>query len=141
MLYLKGVLDPLTHVFANLKIQNLTLFLNNQVIEDVQSSPVLMDDEFCWLDSLEKVDFQPIALFAPRTKGVKVPISTLVLGTNGAMGLKSENTNKDSLLVFSPVFLFLYLENCAEIQSNNGKFPSNYKTSPIDVETQISLRR
>ena len=23
----------------------------------------------------------------------------------------------------------------------NGKFPSNYKASPIDFETQISLRR
>ena len=26
-------------------------------------------------------------------------------------------------------------------QSKNGKFPSNYKASPIDFETQISLRR
>ena len=26
-------------------------------------------------------------------------------------------------------------------QSENGKFPSNYKASPIDFETQISLRR
>ena len=26
-------------------------------------------------------------------------------------------------------------------QSTNGKFPSNYKASPIDFETQISLRR
>ena len=26
-------------------------------------------------------------------------------------------------------------------QSNNGKFTSNYKASPIDFETQISLRR
>ena len=35
----------------------------------------------------------------------------------------------------------LYLENCPQIQSKNGKFASNYKTSPIDFETQISLRR
>ena len=33
----------------------------------------------------------------------------------------------------------LYLENCPQIQSN-GKFTSNYKASPIDFETQISLR-
>ena len=26
-------------------------------------------------------------------------------------------------------------------QSKNGKFISNYKVSPIDIETQISLRR
>ena len=26
-------------------------------------------------------------------------------------------------------------------QSKNGKFPSNYKASPIDFETQMSLRR
>ena len=26
-------------------------------------------------------------------------------------------------------------------QCKNGKFPSNYKASPIDFETQISLRR
>ena len=26
-------------------------------------------------------------------------------------------------------------------QSKNGKFPSNYKASPIDFETQISLCR
>ena len=26
-------------------------------------------------------------------------------------------------------------------QSENGKFPSNYKANPIDFETQISLRR
>ena len=26
-------------------------------------------------------------------------------------------------------------------QRNNGKFPSNYKASPIDFETQISLQR
>ena len=26
-------------------------------------------------------------------------------------------------------------------QSKNGKFTSNYKASPIDFETQISLRR
>ena len=26
-------------------------------------------------------------------------------------------------------------------QSKKGKFPSNYKASPIDFETQISLRR
>ena len=26
-------------------------------------------------------------------------------------------------------------------QSKNGKFPSNYKGSPIDFETQISLLR
>ena len=26
-------------------------------------------------------------------------------------------------------------------QSENGKFTSNYKASPIDFETQISLRR
>ena len=26
-------------------------------------------------------------------------------------------------------------------QSKNGKFTSNYKVSPIDFETQISLRR
>ena len=26
-------------------------------------------------------------------------------------------------------------------QRKNGKFPSNYKASPIDFETQISLRR
>ena len=35
----------------------------------------------------------------------------------------------------------LYLEICPQIQSKNGKFTSNYKTSPIDFETQISLRR
>ena len=28
-----------------------------------------------------------------------------------------------------------------EKQSKNGKFTSNYKVSPIDFETQISLRR
>ena len=31
--------------------------------------------------------------------------------------------------------------NCPRIQSKNGKFPSKYKVSPIDFETQISLRR
>ena len=44
----------------------------------------------------------------------------------------------------------LKLENCPQIpkktkqkqkQSKNGKFTSNYKASPIDFETQISLRR
>ena len=38
----------------------------------------------------------------------------------------------------------LYLEialKCKVKQSKNGKFPSNYKASPIDFETQISLRR
>ena len=38
----------------------------------------------------------------------------------------------------------LYSENCPQIQSKtkkNGKFPSRYKASPIDFETQISLRR
>ena len=36
------------------------------------------------------------------------------------------------------------MENCPQIQSKtskNGKFTSNYKASPIDVETQISFRR
>ena len=36
-----------------------------------------------------------------------------------------------------------YLENCPQIQSKtkqNGKFTSNYKASPIDYETQFSLR-
>ena len=28
-----------------------------------------------------------------------------------------------------------------EKQSKKGKFPSNYKASPIDFETQISLHR
>ena len=28
-----------------------------------------------------------------------------------------------------------------EKQSKNGKFTSNYKVSPIDFDTQISLRR
>ena len=38
----------------------------------------------------------------------------------------------------------LYLEISLKYkvkQSINGKFPSNYKVSPIDFETQISLRR
>ena len=38
----------------------------------------------------------------------------------------------------------LVLGNCPQYkvkQSKNGKFPSNYKASPIDFETQISLRR
>ena len=38
----------------------------------------------------------------------------------------------------------LYLEIAIKYkvkQSKNGKFPSNYKASPIDFETQISLRR
>ena len=37
------------------------------------------------------------------------------------------------------------MENCPQIykvkQSKNGKVTSNYKASPIDLETQISLRR
>ena len=36
----------------------------------------------------------------------------------------------------------LYLEIALKYkvkQSKNGKFPSNYKASPIDFETQISL--
>ena len=38
----------------------------------------------------------------------------------------------------------MYSENCPQIQSKtnqNGKFPSNYKASSIDLEAQISLRR
>ena len=38
----------------------------------------------------------------------------------------------------------LYLEIALKYkvkQSKNGKFPSNYEASPIDFETQISLRR
>ena len=38
----------------------------------------------------------------------------------------------------------LYLEIALKYkvkQSKNSKFPSNYKASPIDFETQISLRR
>ena len=38
----------------------------------------------------------------------------------------------------------LYLEialQCKVKQSKNDKFPSNYKGSPIDFETQISFRR
>ena len=38
----------------------------------------------------------------------------------------------------------LYLEIALKYkvkQSKNSKFPSNYKVSPIDFETQISLRR
>ena len=38
----------------------------------------------------------------------------------------------------------LYLEIALKYkvkQSKSGKFPSNYKASPIDFETQISLRR
>ena len=38
----------------------------------------------------------------------------------------------------------LYLEIALKYkvkQSKNGKFPSNYKASPIDFKTQISLRR
>ena len=38
----------------------------------------------------------------------------------------------------------LYLEIALKYkvkQSKNGKFPSNYKASPIDFETQISLPR
>ena len=38
----------------------------------------------------------------------------------------------------------LYLEIALKYkvkQSKNGKFPSNYKASPIDFQTQISLRR
>ena len=38
----------------------------------------------------------------------------------------------------------LYLEIALKYkvkQSKNGKFPSNYKASPIDFETQISLLR
>ena len=38
----------------------------------------------------------------------------------------------------------LYLEialKCKGKQSKNGKFTSNYTASPIDFETQISLRR
>jgi len=38
----------------------------------------------------------------------------------------------------------LVLGNFTKIQSKtekNGKFPSNYKASSIDFETQISLRR
>ena len=38
----------------------------------------------------------------------------------------------------------LYLENCPQMQSKtkkNRRFTSNYKASPIDFETQISLRR
>ena len=57
----------------------MSLSMHNQ-------SPVLIWMCICSLDSLEKVDFQPIPPFVPRTKGVKVPISTLVLGTNGGMG-------------------------------------------------------
>ena len=38
----------------------------------------------------------------------------------------------------------LYLENCPQIQSKtkqNSKFTSEYKVSPINYETQISLCR
>ena len=38
----------------------------------------------------------------------------------------------------------LYFENFPQIQvkqSKNGKFTSKYKASPIDFETQVSLRR
>ena len=38
----------------------------------------------------------------------------------------------------------LYLEIALKYkvkQSKNSQFPSNYKASPIDFETQISLRR
>ena len=37
----------------------------------------------------------------------------------------------------------LYLEIALKLvkQSKNGKFPFNYQPSPIDFETQISLRR
>ena len=36
----------------------------------------------------------------------------------------------------------LYLEIALEYNNGkNSKFPSNYKASPIDFETQISLRR
>ena len=38
----------------------------------------------------------------------------------------------------------LYLEIARKYKvkrSKNSKFPSNYKASPIDFETQISLRR
>ena len=38
----------------------------------------------------------------------------------------------------------LYLENCPQIQSKTKQkrqIYSNYKASPIDFETQISLRR
>ena len=42
------------------------------------------------------------------------------------------------------IYLFIYLEIALKYkvkQSKNGKFPSNYKGSSIDFETQISFRR
>jgi len=75
LLYLKGVLDPVTQIFADLKLSKLKRVLNH-VIVDAKSSPVLRESLFArffrrsWLSV-------PIPPFVPKTKGVKVPISTL----------------------------------------------------------------
>ena len=42
------------------------------------------------------------------------------------------------------MYMLIIMLSCAilnEQQRNNGKFPSIYKASPIDFETQISPRR
>ena len=65
--------------------------------------------------------YKPLQISAPQTRNAKNPL----------LNRPSE---------YKPL-LELLLGNCPQIQaiqSKNGKFPSNYKVSPIDFETQIS---
>ena len=74
LLFLNGALDPLTHMFVDLKISKLKRVFN-QVIVDAYSSPLLSMSLFArflrksWLSI-------PITPFVSKTRGVKVPIST-----------------------------------------------------------------
>ena len=69
-LYLNGVLDPLTHMFVDLKISKLKQVVN-QVIVDAYSSPLLSMSLFArfFKKSLLFISIPP---FVQKTRGVKV---------------------------------------------------------------------
>ena len=66
------------------------------------------------------------------------PLQILVPQTGNAKNLPLNSPSKYK----PPGGLYLKIALKYKVkQSKNGKFTSNYKASPIDFETQISLRR
>ena len=67
--------------------------------------------------------YKPLQILAPQTPNAKYPPLNHPSKYKRPWGLYLEISLKSKVN-----------------QSKNGKFPSNYKASPSDFETQISLR-
>ena len=79
---------------------------------------------YCKILKISPSTYKPVQIKAPQTRNTKNP------------PLNHPSEYKPPGGLYLEIALKYKLK-----QSKNGQFPSNYKASPIDFETQISLHR